>query len=1115
MKRLIVISFFIFLSTFFAFSGNMENKPVWGVGSMRLGVARKNPVGMEDMLNDKNILSLKQFYRIGGEDIPATPTECKITYTADTLYVMFCCKENNMDFTATGHNEDWFSLLVSPVEQDAAFPDKVDLFLSADMSGAAYYHFSATIDGQKFGSKINDQQELQDADGSITKRRNEKISGFGTIVTKRKEQGEWIAMMSIPWKTIGGKPSYFGLTPVRTRWRNSEVSSPVALSFSDRPVATDLFIETHFGIKPHIDVIDRVLCRLPSGALRWQRPVLSIYPDMKTKKEIRKLQESLHQPTTGKNLSERLTLIQDWVTLMELEGFNFGSTRGSLPEEDMYLFQERKDVNRELLKNDIDKTCRLADDYLKKLDKVSRQWFADGSPANILLQEWTFLNEVSEIKTGDSVVTIRCKAGEYIVNLYLSMPGTDGIRLYSDKQGFFNADNLRKLQTVDIGKPDVYSFLDNGRQVTVNKNPFEILFFDNSGNLKLKIDGRNIAFRFAGDGEILAVDIKCPLEKDEVIFGFGEKFDKFNQNGNVLTLWGMDDWLGLTTGLQNQSYKPVPVFHSSKGYMIFINSSYRLRADVGKSAPGWLRLSQHGNVFDYYLWTSAPQDALKSYTDLTGKPVLPPEWAFEPWMGRTGRGWRNTPLNNPVEEKKRVIRRFEELDIPHSAIYAEGVGADSPELYAFLTPRNIRALSWFYPAISAKTQQELMNEKNTDKLPVLHINNPDKLASRDIDYVDFTHPDAGTLSKKWWKSRLDLGIAGSMVDFGDRVPEDAIFYNGKKGAEMHNFYAYDYHRIYAETFSERRGDDFILFGRPAAPGTQKWVAQFSGDLRSNYRGLQGGLYGMLNLCSGGFSTWGSDLGGFRAWPEPEVYMRWTQFACFSPLMRCHGRTPREPWEYGDKAVANYKHYAWVRENLLDYIYKSAVEAHRTGVPMIRPMAVAFPQQVSLAAINDQYMFGEDLMVCPVVTDDSSRSIVFPAGKWINLWNGNIVAGPCNIRIQTPLDTIPVYLKEGVIIPVQLNQNLRFGESMTNSRVNALIVNLFADEKEINIVDEPEILYLLVYGRELTGVTVDGEVLPELKETGLKSLPPGWFRDAETKRVVIRLPRGLSKKVELK
>src|SRR5690606_29547298 len=110
---------------------------------------------------------------------------------------------------------------------------------------------------------------------------------------------------------------------------------------------------------------------------------------------------------------------------------------------------------------------------------------------------------------------------------------------------------------------------------------------------------------------------------DEVIYGFGERYDHFNQRGNVLTLWGVDDWLGITVGLRNQTYKPIPVFHSSKGYTVFNNSSYRLRADVGKTQSDILRLSQHGPIFDYYFWIDSPKEALNAYTDLTGKPFLP------------------------------------------------------------------------------------------------------------------------------------------------------------------------------------------------------------------------------------------------------------------------------------------------------------------------------------------------------------------------------------------------------------------------------------------------------------------------------------------------------------
>ncbi|MDR1225242.1 MAG: hypothetical protein LBL07_20530 [Tannerella sp.] len=1105
-----------------------HGKTVWGVSAAHLGEPYSGAVSFEDLLENRRILSIKDFYRIGGENVPATPTECKMLYTADTLFVLFRCRESNLSFPAISHHEDWFSLSGSPVEQDASFPDKTDFFLMPSMASSSYYQFTVTLDGRRFGSKFNAPQTLQDADGSVPQRRHEKIDDFDGMTVKR--ENEWIAFLKIPWETIGGKPaSPFGFIPVRTHWRNSEVSSPVAMDYSDRPAATDLFIETHFGSASKTHVYGQALCRLPSGRLRWQRPAQIFYPDEKTKYGIRKLQQSTGDATTEKNLPDRLALIQSWVSLMELEGFNFGSTRGSLPLEDMYAYRVRRNVNRELQQNNVTGACKSIDTYLIKLDSVSGIWFADGSPGNIHTEAWTPLTEIESVQSDGQVSALRCRAGDRYVNLYLSLPATGGVRLHSGREGFFTPDSLHPLQFREGGKPGVYTCKENALEIVITRKPFGISFLDSGGRLKLKITG--IAFRLSAEGAVEATDFRTAVTPGEAIFGFGEKFNTFNQNGTVLTLWGMDDWLGLTTGLQNQSYKPIPVYHSTEGYMVFVNSSCRLRADIGKSVPGQLRLSQHGAIFDYYFWIDAPEQALQSYTRLTGKPVLPPKWAFEPWMGRTGRGWRATPLD-PVEEKKRVIRRFEELDIPHSAIYAEGVGAERPDLHTFATAHNIKVLSWYYSAVDEETQRKLMPTADSASLPVLRINNPLKLASRDISYIDFTHPNAGELSKRWWKRRLDLGVAGSMIDFGDRVPEDAVFHNGKKGDGMHNFYAYDYHRVYAEVFAERRGADFILFGRSAAPGTQRWVAQFAGDLRGNFRGLEGGLNGLLNLSACGFSTWGSDLGGFRAWPDPAVYIRWTQFACFSPLMRSHGRVPSEPWEYGDRAVSNYKQYVWVRENLLDYIYNSAVESSKSGLPMVRALPLVFPGEAD--SVSDQYMFGKALMVCPVITEDNKRTVTFPAGKWTNLWNGTVTVGSRTVETAAPPDVIPVYMREGTVLPVSLHPCLRFGSSMSLERVDAILVTLPGNGREISYTDyrkvgvevrqtsalltvsltnAPDILYLIIYDEQISAVRVDGDPLPQLKETELETLPPGWYREPEQGRTVIRLPRGLSKTIE--
>jgi alpha-glucosidase (family GH31 glycosyl hydrolase) len=291
----------------------------------------------------------------------------------------------------------------------------------------------------------------------------------------------------------------------------------------------------------------------------------------------------------------------------------------------------------------------------------------------------------------------------------------------------------------------------------------------------------------------------------------------------------------------------------------------------------------------------------------------------------------------------------------------------------------------------------------------------------------------------------------------------------------------------------------------------------------------------MNLTSCGFSIWGSDLGGFLGWPEPAVYMRWTQFACFSPLMRCHGRTPREPWNYGDGAVANYKYYAWVRENLLDYIYNSALVAHETGVPMMRSMAVAYPAELPLAAVNDQYIFGRDMLVAPVVTEENSRTISFPAGKWTSLWTGMTLPGATNISCHVPLDTVQVYLREGAVVPVQLDQSLQFGKSMTGGRVSALIVTPPMDKPEaiqlnngsssvilqprakgldITLTNLSETSYLLIYDAAATAVKADGKLLPKLAGGKFDSMPSGWQADPVQNRVVVRLPVSRAREVEI-
>ena len=1017
---------------------NDDSALVWGINAMTLKPACSNTPSLDELLNnDAESTLLNQFYRVGGVGVAREPTECRIAYTPDSLLITFRCHETNMSFPARQHGTNWSSVVDSPPDFDSTFPDKVEVFIRPDMGRLSYYDFAVALDGTHFAYKWQPRPH-HDLEGE-NKRTAKHSSPYTSIAngfdaTVSRGTNEWTVLLRIPWNTLGGQPQdEFGFLPVRTRWRDGEVSSPVAFDFMERP-PMDLFIETHFAGETPVQSSSGSLCQLPSGMPRWQCPALLTYPDSETVQSIWQLQQSLNQPTDSNDFSNRLFLTQRWIDLLRLEGFNFRQGNGSIAVSNLEPESIRVRINASLADNNMPRAFELLDDYLAKLNDVSQKWFADGTPGDI--GTWTPVSKVTSIKENGDVLVLHCLAGSQPVELHLSFPKTGGIRIYGDKEGYFKPDELLPILGVVTADSESFNVLSQGGNVEIEDNPFTLSLCDTNRNKIFQIGPNDLAFRFDVDGKISAVDFKNHLDPDEVIYGFGEKYDHFNQNGNVLTLWGMDDWSGNAVGLRNQTYKPIELFHSSKGYTVFDNSTYRLRADIGRTNPRQYRITQPGPVFDYYLWTGSPERAIASYTSLTGKPILPPKWAFEPWMGRTGRGW-NAPSHNQVAEEESVTKHFAALDIPHSAIYSEGAGAESPELNRFMAARGIKVLSWFWPVVSEKDQAKLLPQINTNDLPLLNVGSPH--ASDELGYVDFTNPNATELMRRWWHRRLTVGVAGSMIDFGDRVPPEAVFYDGRSGDDMHNFYAYDYHRTIGDVFREKRGDDFILFGRAAAPGDQRWVAQFAGDHPSNFAGLRSVLNGALNLCACGFSTWGSDLGGFVGWPEPAVFMRWTQFGCFSPLMRCHGRTPREPWNYGDDAVANYKYFAWVRENLLDYIYNTAADANETGVPIMRSMAVAFPEDAEASSADGQYMFGPDLLVAPVVTENNVKTIFFPRGQWTSLWTGETVTGPATITTNVPLNTIPVYLKPGAIVPVALNDNLQFGQSMTGGNVKALVI----------------------------------------------------------------------------
>ena len=1115
----------------------------WGVNGIVLKSPWSSSPSLDALLVDhEHTLALNQFYRVGGVTRPATPTECCIAYNSDALFVVFRCEEPNMSFPYTNLDTkhwlatDWHSLHGMPSGSHLnwpPYPDEVDFLVQPDKSVPSYYQFAVTEQGLKFGcdrllssnSDVTADEAAADEHPSIAV---SNIEAFEASVTKGTN--EWLVYFQIPWKTMGGEPkSDFGLLPMRTRWRDGQFSSPMAIDFNES-LPVDLLIETCFSDTARVRDPESNLCQLPSGTLRWQRPAMVDYPDLETCQQIWRMESSLSIPTDQNNLAQRLSLTQRWMDLMTLEGFTPLPRAWGVLTNNLTLALIRQKVNAAFQKNDLGQACQLLDTYLSQLDEMSRWWYADGSPGDILKDEWKPITSADSLEVQSNTLLMQCVAGGRHVDLHLALPTTGGVRIYNNDQGYWRPADLLPLKATK--NSNSYSIETAEGRIVIYQKPFSISFYNSADKKVTQIGADDLAFRFSSNGKILAVDFKNHLDPDEAIYGFGEKYNHFDEHGVVLTLWGTDNWIGNGEGLANTTYKSLPIFHSSKGYMVFDNSSYRLRADIGGTRSSQYRLSQQGPIFDYYFWIGSPEKNLQSYTALTGRPPLPPKWVFEPWMGRGGDGWTEDhweDVKSAVTEEENVTKHYAELDIPHSAIYAEGPSALSPELNQFMEKHGIRVLGYFYPVISQSRQESFTPELKPNELPILRTTNGGIAAGPDDNYVDFTNPKALELCRQALKQALDLGEAGSMVDFGDMTPDDAIFYDGQRGAQMHNFYYYDYQRTVSEVFQEKRGNDFILYARGAAPGSQRWVGQFAGDHPANFEGIRHVLTGALNLCACGFSLWGSDLGGYFGFPQPAVYMRWFQFGCFSPLMRPHGTAPRDPWFFSDAAVTNYKFLAWTRENLVNYTYNAAAIAHETGIPIMRAMPLAFPDDSQAAAVGDQYMFGPDLLVAPVFDEETSRTIVFPPGVWTSLWNGQTVNGPIELKVSAPLDTIPVYLKPGAVVPVRLNEDLQFGQSMTRACVNALVVTPPNENETVSLLNSrgeaakvtaqsktdgvgwavqnfPEMSYLIIYGATAASVVkLDGKVLPKATMTEFGSMPIGWEPDLSGNRLVIHLP----------
>jgi alpha-D-xyloside xylohydrolase len=264
-----------------------------------------------------------------------------------------------------------------------------------------------------------------------------------------------------------------------------------------------------------------------------------------------------------------------------------------------------------------------------------------------------------------------------------------------------------------------------------------------------------------------------------------------------------------------------------------------------------------------------------------------------------------------------------------------------------------------------------------------------------------------------------MGVAAFKPDSGEAVPADALFADGRTGEQLHNLYPLLYNRAVYEVMREERGEA-MLFSRSGYAGSQRYPINWTGDQPCTWGGMAAALRSGLSLSLSGISMWSHDIGGF--WnpkemepPDPTLYIRWAQFGLLSCHARFHGIRGREPWYFGEEAIAVVREFARLRYRLLPYIYSLAKEAEATGLPVVRPLVLEYPDDPVAAAVDYEYLLGPQLLVAPVMNEEGRCLVYLPAGAWFDWWSGERLEGPRHLRLDVPLERLALYVREGSLL----------------------------------------------------------------------------------------------------
>lgn len=574
-----------------------------------------------------------------------------------------------------------------------------------------------------------------------------------------------------------------------------------------------------------------------------------------------------------------------------------------------------------------------------------------------------------------------------------------------------------------------------------------------SGRLKAEADLKGkFQLRFLGEGKLLTeskfgaqgairhvegqhyMREQLSMGIDEKIYGLGERFTPFVKNGQTVDIWNEDGGTG-----SEQAYKNIPFYLSSEGYGVFVNHPEKVSFEIASENVSRAQFSVEGEKLEYLIiYGPTPKEILQKYTSLTGKPALPPAWSFGLWL--------STSFTTDYSEETvmKFIDGMLEREIPLDVFHFDCFWMDAFEWCNFkwdkelfpdpkgmlqrIHDKGIKVCVWINPYIGQKSPLFEEGKKNGYFL---------KQADGNVwqwDFwqagqgiIDFTNPEA----VKWYKSYLsdlvDMGVDCFKTDFGERIPTDAIYFDGSDPQKMHNYYSYLYNEAVFSLLEERLGkNEAVLFARSGTVGSQKFPVHWGGDNLSEYISMAETLRGGLSFLLSGFGFWSHDIGGFEETASADIYKRWTQFGLLSTHSRYHGNIQyRVPWLFDEEAVEVTKQFTKLKVSLMPYLYQQAVYTANTGVPMMRPTFIEYIADRNTHSLDKQYFLGDSLLVAPVFTETGEVDFYLPEGKWTQLLtkeyrsiseSGQWIHEVCDYQ------HLPIWVKENSIIVQGQNTN---------------------------------------------------------------------------------------------